>query len=266
MRHFEEAGDDRIRSVYPYTRVLHSFKSAVGQEIVVLEHPDFGAMLFIDMEGQSAEKDEAVYHEALVHPAMVTANAVGGLPAKRVLILGGGEGASLREVCKYPDVKEITMIDFDQELVHLFRDNFPSWHAGSFSDPRVRLQFADVRKALKEDAKRYDVIIVDLTDAFTLDADFLGLLARHAHEDTSIVIQAGQWSQFRVKELKEQQAALAACLPGEWTAYHTYVPFFQSEWTFFLNSNELPQPKVAVPTATLSEDILRAMFVAPRWW
>ena len=98
---------------------------------------------YVKLDGylQSSSADEALYHESLVHQAMVAHPN-----PKRVFIGGGGEGANLREILKHPSVESIVMVDFDGEFVELCRKHLLSYHAGAFDDPRVDLRVGDARE------------------------------------------------------------------------------------------------------------------------
>ena len=96
--------------------------------------PTFGKMLVLDGDTQSSQADEKIYHESLVHPALAAC------PTRReVLILGGGEGATLREVLRHPGVARCTMVDIDGEVVELCKKYLPEWSAGAFEDPRANV-------------------------------------------------------------------------------------------------------------------------------
>ena len=98
----------------------------------------WGKALILDGRLQSAEVDEFVYHEALVHPVMVAHPE-----PRRGLILGGGEGATLREVLRHPPVTQAVMVDIDEELVNICRQLLPTFHRGALDDPRATLIFTD---------------------------------------------------------------------------------------------------------------------------
>ncbi len=129
------------------------------QEIGIMESAVYGKILILDGDMQSAQLDEFVYHEALVQPAMTLHEN----PA-RVLILGGGEGATLREVLRHKNVKEVFMIDIDERLVEVCREHLPEWSQGSFSDPRLKLFYTDACKWVEDNEMTFDVIISDLTE------------------------------------------------------------------------------------------------------
>jgi spermidine synthase len=146
-------------------RAVHAVKRSKYQTIVIADTEDYDRVLILDDYIQSSYQDEHYYHESLVHPAMVTH------PAPRdVLILGGGEGATLREVLKHKTVQRAVMVDIDGDVVELSRRYLPEMHQGSFDDPRARVVIEDgfvyVENALKTGDK-YDVVIMDLTDPYS---------------------------------------------------------------------------------------------------
>lgn len=129
------------------------------QSADILETYEYGKCLVLDGKIQSSAADEHTYHELLVHPAMITHPA-----PKRICIIGGGEGATLREVLLYPTVEQAVMIDIDEEVVRLCERYLPEWHQGSFQDRRTLLRFEDARKYLERERTTYDIILIDLTE------------------------------------------------------------------------------------------------------
>ena len=135
--------------VNPYFIQMHSIKDVcyVGetrfQSIEIVTTDSFGKCLVLDGKIQSSEADEFIYHEALVHPAMI------GYPhPQTVFIAGGGEGATLREVLAHSTVKRVVMVDVDKEAVDICRSSLSSWHQGSFEDSRLELLHIDAREYL----------------------------------------------------------------------------------------------------------------------
>lgn len=129
------------------------------QDVTIQEFEHLGRVLILDGKIQSAEVDEYIYHELLVHPAMLAHPK-----PRRVLLCGGGEGAPLREILRHPSVESVIMVDIDAELVALCREHLPGWHAGAFDDPRIRLLHGDARAFVEETRDRFDVVINDITD------------------------------------------------------------------------------------------------------
>jgi spermidine synthase len=177
-------------------KALHAVKRSKYQTIVIVDTEDYGRALILDDYIQSSYQDEHYYHESLVHPAMVTH------PAPRdVLILGGGEGATLREVLKHKTVQRAVMVDIDSDVVELSRQYLPEMHQGSFDDPRARVVIEDgfvyVENALKA-GEKYDVVIMDLTDPYSSDIakqlyapEFFQKIRQILRDDGVVVTQAG---------------------------------------------------------------------------
>jgi spermidine synthase len=128
------------------------------QDYQIAELPVFGKTLFLDYRIQSSLLDEYVYHEGMVQPAMT----VHPNP-KKVLVCGGGEGATLWQALQHNTVKEAHMIDLDEELIDFVKMHMEEWHQGAFEDSRTTLVHQDARKWV-EDHKgaNYDVILSDL--------------------------------------------------------------------------------------------------------
>lgn len=128
------------------------------QDLVIFENPRFGRVLALDGVVQTTEGDEFIYHEMIAHVPIL---AHGG--ARRVLIIGGGDGGTLREVLKHR-VETAVMVEIDPGVIKLSREYLPSLSAGAFDDPRARIVIADGVRFVTETAERFDVIIVDSTD------------------------------------------------------------------------------------------------------
>lgn len=177
------------------TRVVHHARTAY-QEVCIADTPAFGRTLWLDGIVQSSEHDEFIYHEVLVQPAMFAVGA-----ARRVLVLGGGEGATLREVLRWPDVEHVTMIDLDGELVALAREHLADWHRGAFDDPRAVVRHEDAVAFLAATSDTFDVVVSDMTDpvedgpsTFCFTQEFFTAVARVLNPGGVVAVQAGPWS------------------------------------------------------------------------
>ncbi|MBR9981711.1 MAG: methyltransferase domain-containing protein [Desulfatitalea sp.] len=138
--------------------VLHQHKTRF-QEMMIVRSGTCGKALVLDGCWQSCSGDEFIYHEALVHPPCL----LQGGPEK-ILILGGGEGAALREALKWRSVQQAVMVDLDKEVVDACRRYLPEMHQGAFEDPRTRVVIADAFDYVETAIGQFDVIISDLTD------------------------------------------------------------------------------------------------------
>jgi spermidine synthase len=155
---FAEDGSRNLVINYRCLRTVYSGRSSYAR-IDIVDTAEYGRMLFLDGIAQSAEADEFIYHESLVHPAMLLH------PNPRsVCIVGGAEGATIREVARYQDVNRIVMVDIDEELVKVCKHHLKSWSNGAYEDPRLQLHIGDGRKFLEQTDETFDVIMVDLND------------------------------------------------------------------------------------------------------
>ncbi|WP_297456614.1 polyamine aminopropyltransferase [Persephonella sp.] len=128
------------------------------QEIVILDTPQFGKVLILDGLVQTTEKDEFIYHEMLAHPAMVMHPE-----PKKVLVIGGGDGGTVREVLKHPSVEEVHLCEIDEEVIIVSEKYFPTI-SEKLKDPKVKIFIEDGNAFLEEKKNYYDVIIMDSSD------------------------------------------------------------------------------------------------------
>ncbi|MCS7104616.1 MAG: polyamine aminopropyltransferase [Thermofilaceae archaeon] len=216
-------------------RVLYSGETKF-QKVDIVETFSFGKCLFLDGKLQSSEYDERVYHEALVHPAMVTHPE-----PRRVLIIGGGEGATAREVLRYSTVEQVVMVDIDRELVELCKRYMPEWNRGAFEDPRLKLVFEDGRKYVEDGYEKFDVIIIDLTDpipgtpsVLLYTKEFYELVRRRLSGDGVVVTQATSL-RYTLDTFAMIRNALASVFPIA-RPYVAPITSFISLWGFVLAS------------------------------
>ncbi|CAI5741636.1 unnamed protein product [Hyaloperonospora brassicae] len=137
-----------------------SFEAASPfQTMQIIETHSFGKTLVLDGKTQSAKSDEAIYHEALVHPALL-AHA----HPKTVYIGGGGEFATAREVLKHKSVEKVVMVDIDELVCTMCRKEMPEWADGAFEDARLEVHYTDAHAFLKQYDGTFDVILMDIAD------------------------------------------------------------------------------------------------------
>lgn len=128
------------------------------QEIIILESEKMGKVLVIDGITMLSEFDEFAYHEMIAHVPLLTHSN-----PESVLVIGGGDGGTVREIIKHPEVEQIHVCELDAEVVNVCRQYLPSL-ASSFDDPRVEVFYEDGALFMKTRKEFYDVIIVDSTD------------------------------------------------------------------------------------------------------
>lgn len=129
------------------------------QELVIYQTPALGRVLVLDGVVQTTEADEFYYHEMMAHLPVLAHGQ-----ARRVLIIGGGDGGTLREVLKHRTVEQATMVEIDSKVVELARRHLPKLSDGAFDDPRTRLIIGDGTQFAADCEETFDVIIIDSTD------------------------------------------------------------------------------------------------------
>ena len=162
MKWFDESLHDGILDQgytqrFEVTRVLCEKKSEF-QTLTIFETPSFGRVLALDGIIQTTERDEFCYHEMLAHVPLFAHGT-----ARKVLIIGGGDGGALREVLRH-DLGRATMVDIDRTVIDLCGEYMPSLSDGAFDDPRTNLIIGDGIRFVAECDEFFDVIIVDSTD------------------------------------------------------------------------------------------------------
>jgi spermidine synthase len=208
------------------------------QSVAVLRTPVFGKLLVLDGDTQSSQADEKIYHESLVHPAMAAAADRG-----EVLILGGGEGATLREVLRDLSVRRCTMVDIDGRVVELSKQYLPEWSAGAFDDPRARVIIGDALRFLKEDGGRYGVVISDLTEPLP-DSPSFPLFNGEVFRDIKARLAPGGIYVLQASTAGFHNMALHAKMARSLRAhfryvrsFYTHVPAFDNDWAFIACSD-----------------------------
>ncbi len=226
------------------------------QHVRIAKSEGFGKILLLNGIVQSTEKDEFIYHEALVHPAL-SRNA----KAKKVLILGGAEGCVLREAAKYGNVENITMIDIDGHLIRLCRNHLPEFNAGAFREPRLRLRCTEAGQYLRNSGEIFDVIIDDLSElsppihlfaqrAAVFYQHIAGSLSEngiYCAQLHSIAYPDEGLSEFALTFIKQY---LPYILP-----YRVFIPSFSHYMCFILASKN----KIGKPRQTLAMETVKKL-------
>ncbi len=128
------------------------------QEIAVLDTEQYGRMLVLDGMVQTTVSDEFVYHEMISHVPMRTHPH-----AQDILVIGGGDGGVVRELCRYPNVTSVTLVEIDGDVVEAARRFLPEISL-ALDDPRVEVRITDGIKFASSVEDSYDIIIIDSTE------------------------------------------------------------------------------------------------------
>jgi spermidine synthase len=210
------------------------------QSVAIVRSSTFGKMLIIDGDTQSSQADEKIYHETLVHPALAAAK-----DRADVLILGGGEGATLREVLRAGDVRSCTMVDIDGAVVELSKRYLPEWGADAWNDPRANVIIGDALAFLREREERFGVIVSDLTEPLPdspshplFNADVFRDVKARLVEGGIYVLQAST-AGFHNMALHAKMARTLRKFFRNVASFYTNVPAFDVDWAFLACSDRV---------------------------
>lgn len=215
-------------------------KKSEFQQIDIFDSNEFGKILTIDGLMMANEKDEFIYHDMIVHPAMATNPMI-----KRVLVIGAGDGGTVRELTRYRNIEQIDMVEIDEVVTRSCQEHLPLT-ASKLTDPRVSLIFDDGLK-FAQNAKdgSYDLVIVDSTDPISVGAglfttefytDCFRILSEHG-----ILVNQHECPYFEsyAKEMKRAHEKIAKLFPIA-EVYQAHIPTYPSgHWLFGFASKSL---------------------------
>jgi len=240
----DELSRDLVQ-IHGIKRILHDTTTKF-QHAQIAETRTFGICLILDGKIQSGAKDEFIFHESLVHPAMLAHP-----DPQDVFIAGGGEGATLRDVLMHSTVKKAVMVDIDEEVVRLCRKYLPTFHRGSFDDPRSQVLYEDARKYIAETKTRFDVAVIDLADPveegparMLYTREFYQLVKNKLKPGGIMVVQSGQSGWINLSNF----CAINRTLKGIFKIvrpYQVYVPSFVDMWGFHTASDNLDPTRLS---------------------
>ncbi len=175
---------DKIsQNVYVKSRLYHH--RTKFQTIEIFETEVFGKILTLDGHIQLTEFDEFAYHEALVQiPLLSLADP------KRALVIGGGDGGVIRELCKLPTLEHVDMVEIDKGVIDACKKHLPIVSDGAFEDPRVHVHIADAFAFVKDKPAPYDLIVADSTDTYEEEDGALSemLFSHEFYEDCKAIL------------------------------------------------------------------------------
>jgi len=233
------------------------------QSICVLDTVPFGRALILDGVLQTTEMDEFIYHEMIVHPALISL-----AQPERVLIVGGGDGGCLRRALEHP-LREAVQVELDQAVVEACRRYLPQVSSGAFDDPRLHLRFADGYEFVEKAQEPFDAIIVDLTDPsppgpslrlFT--AEFYQAVRRILKEEGLVVTQSSS-PLLLTDDLLRIYANLKAVFPLVRVCLAPVPSYPGVLWSFTLASEG--NDPLALDEATVRQR-LEARGISPRYY
>ncbi|MHB8544710.1 MAG: polyamine aminopropyltransferase [Leptospirales bacterium] len=231
-----EYSSPHLGHMHGITEILASFQTKF-QKMDIVRSEGFGTCLILDDKMQATSVDEFIYHETLVHPVMLTHPE-----PKSVLVIGGAEGATLREVLKHRSVEKAVMVDIDDQVIEQCKKHLPSWHQGAFDDKRSKVISTDARKYLEETDEIFDVIITDLSEpveegpAYLLyTREFYQIAMGRLSPYGTLSLQAGTASIPYLLNFSAVYQTLNSVFPVV-APYQASIPSFGLPWGFAIAS------------------------------
>jgi spermidine synthase len=244
---FGETFVDGLRTVYD-GELLHSEQTPF-QRLDVYEHAHFGRVLTLDGLIQTTQRDEYCYHEMLVHPALASRERV-----ERVLIIGGGDGGTLRRVLEH-GAAEAVMCEIDEAVVRACREHMPDISGGAFDDPRARVVIGDGAAFVADHESAFDAIIVDGSDAVgpatvLFSLDFYANCRRALRPDGVFVTQSGS-PMYQPDEFRLAFGNATATF-GNVEAYLSFVPTYPGVLWSYTTGTTGSRVSTALPSVLAS--------------
>lgn len=219
------------------------------QQLEVVDTDPFGRVLILDDALQISEYDEFMYHEMIVHVPLMTHPR-----PERVLIVGGGDGGTLRRAIEHPNVQAV-QVEIDEAVITACKEHIPSISAGVFDHPRARVVIGDGVAFMRGSPGQFDVVIVDSTDPIGPAVGLFGVpfyrdVAAALAADGLLVAQSSS-PIFMAGELRQQVESLREVFPIVRTYLGIVVGYPGSLWSYTIGSKQ--HDPLTVDRATISQ-------------
>ncbi len=202
------------------------------QQIDIFDSKEFGRVFALDGYIMLTEKDEFIYHEMITHPAFAVHPCI-----KNVLVIGAGDGGTIRELTRYESVENIDMVEIDERVVEVSKEYLP-FTACRLDDPRVHIYYQDGLRYVRTKENEYDLIIVDSTDPFgpgegLFTKEFYGNCYKALHEDGILINQhESPFYSNDARAAKNAHEKIAGVFPIS-LVYQFHMPTYPSgHWLF----------------------------------
>jgi spermidine synthase len=232
---------------YKLGKSLHKGKTEY-QDMEIVESQEFGNVLLLDGVTQVTSRNEFLYHEPMVHPALTSHP-----DPKDVLIIGAGDGGILREVLKHP-VQKAVMAELDGGVVDFCERLMPEINGGAFKDKRYRLEVGDGRKFVERTTEKFDAVIMDMTDPFGPSAmlytkEFFTHVKGTFKDDRGIFVMHTESPISRPNTFKQCLRTLSEVFKYRRTMY-LYIHMYAVLWSITVSSDTVDVG--AIPPAELA--------------
>ena len=265
---FTERETDNTQAKCNVNETLHSKKSPY-QQVDIVEFAEFGRALVLDGIIQTTIFDEFIYHEMIAHiPMYIHPNP------KRVMVIGGGDGGTVREILKHPSVEQVDLVEIDKEVVDSCKKYLPELAGCLESDKRVNVHNVDGFKFVLEKEGYYDVIIIDSSDPI---GPAVGLFARPfyknvytALKDDGLFVAQTESPLFNRPLINDVYGGIKELFPIQYL-YTAGVPTYSiGPWTFTMGSKTYKKEDARTYDESLNlkyfnKEIQRGAFDLPQY-
>jgi spermidine synthase len=275
MKVFNETLYDAFGQTFRIDKVYFESKTE-HQHLMIFHNAALGRIMVLDGVVQTTEKDEFVYHEMLAHVPLLAHGY-----AKQVLIVGGGDGAMLREVLKHETIERVTMVEIDHAVIDMAKTYFPKHSQGAFDNPRANIVIADGMDFVRDTEQTFDVVISDSTDPIgpgeiLFSDNFYAQCKRILNPGGVLVTQNGV-AFFQLEEVQTTARRMSRYF-SDTTFYSAAVPtYYGGIMTFAWGSNELAMRDIdadtlnqrydasGIDTRYYTPEIHKASFALPKY-
>ncbi|MFA7206230.1 MAG: polyamine aminopropyltransferase [Saccharofermentanales bacterium] len=244
---YSEQHTPNVRFSVKVNRTLYTAHSGI-QQIDVFDSREFGRFLTLDGLMMLTEKDEFIYHEMIVHVPMAVKQ-----DAKTVLVIGAGDGGTVRELARYPGIERIDMVEIDREVVDVCREFLPGTASG-LDDPRLNIFYEDGLRFVRDKVDMYDVILVDSTDPFgpgegLFTREFYGNCHKALKADGVLVNQhESPYYDYYADSMRRAHMRIREFFPV-CKVYQAHIPTYPSGHWLFGFASKVLDPVDSVDTA-----------------
>ncbi len=235
---YTEHHSDHVRFSLKVKEQIYSCQSDF-QHIAILDTVEFGRALTLDGCLMVTEKDEFIYHDMIVHVPMAS-----NLEIKKVLVIGAGDGGTIRELTRYQTIEQIDMVEIDSMVVEACKKHLPQTSC-SLEDPRVHIYYEDGLKFVRRKTNEYDLILVDSTDPFgpgegLFTKEFYGN-CYNALKDNGILVNQHESTYYDayIEAMKRAHQRIKETFPIA-KVYQAHIPTYPSgHWLFGYASKQI---------------------------
>lgn len=275
MTDYRETLHENYGQFFSVDKMLYEERTNL-QHLVIFENAKMGRVMALDGAIQTTEADEFFYHEMLTHVPILAHGQ-----ARNILIIGGGDGGMLREVCRHASVERITMVEIDQAVVDMCKHYLPNHSNGAFDDPRVNLVIDDGMHFIANCTEKFDVIISDCPDpmgpAEVLFSEGFYQACHRSLTDGGVFVAQNGIPFLQIDEVQTTANNLQG-LFTDWHFYHAAVPTYIGGSMTFAWATDNPQLRKlpldtlrqrfadsAIVTRYYNADIHQAAFALPQY-